>query len=60
MGFFNRPRMHFIRNVFAHAGRQGRLVVSAFIATAFAQNSAEAAKPQWRIVADQRCPKCPS
>jgi putative transposase len=45
--------------VLAHAGRQGRRVVSAFIATAFAQNSAEAAKRQWRLVADQIRPKVP-
>ena len=42
-----------------HAGRQGRRVVSAFIATAFAQNDAEAAKTQWRRVADQLRPKLP-
>jgi transposase-like protein len=50
---WQRCRVHFMRNVLAHAGRQGRRVVSAFIATAFAQNSAEAAKQQWRLVADQ-------
>src|ERR1051326_4239321 len=33
-------RVHFMRNVLAHAGRQGRRVVSAFIATAFAQEDA--------------------
>jgi hypothetical protein len=32
---------------------QGRRVVTAFIATAFAQNDAEAARTQWRQVADQ-------
>jgi putative transposase len=48
-----------MRNVLAHAGRQGRRVVSAFIATAFAQNDAEAAKAQWRRVADQIRPKVP-
>jgi putative transposase len=51
--------VHFMRNVLAHAGRQGRRVVSAFIATAFAQNDAEAAKAQWRQVADQIRPKVP-
>jgi transposase-like protein len=29
-------RLHFMRNVLAHAGKSGRRVVSAFIATAFA------------------------
>jgi putative transposase len=54
---WQRCRVHFMRNVLAHAGRQGRRVVSAFIATAFAQNSAEAARRQWRLVADQIRPK---
>jgi transposase-like protein len=54
---WQRCRVHFMRNALAHAGRQGRRVVSAFIATAFAQNDAEAAKRQWRLVADQIRPK---
>jgi hypothetical protein len=33
-----------MRNVLAHAGRQGRRLVSAFIATAFAQDDAEGAR----------------
>lgn len=48
-----------MRNVLAHAGRSGRRVVPAFIATAFAQDDAEAAKLQWRRVADQLRPKVP-
>jgi transposase-like protein len=56
---WQRCRVHFMRNVLAHAGRQGRRVVSAFIATAFAQDDAEAAKTQWRRVADQLRPKVP-
>jgi transposase-like protein len=48
-----------MRNVLAHAGRQGRRVVSAFIATAFAQDDAVAATAQWRRVADQLRPKLP-
>ena len=51
--------MHFARNALAHAGRNGRRVVAAFIATAFAQNDAEAAKSQWRKVADQLRPTLP-
>jgi putative transposase len=54
---WQRCRVHFMRNILAHAGRHGRRVVSAFIATAFAQNDAEAAKRQWRLVADQIRPK---
>src|SRR5262249_34542186 len=56
---WQRCRVHFMRNVLAHAGRSGRRVVSAFIATAFAQNDAKAAKQQWRRVADQLRPKVP-
>jgi transposase-like protein len=56
---WQRCRVHFMRNVLAYAGRQGRRVVSAFIATAFAQNDAEAARMQWRRVADQLRPKLP-
>src|SRR6201989_63915 len=56
---WQRCRVHFMRNVLAHAGRQGRRVVSAFIATAFAQDDAEAARTQWRRVADQLRPKLP-
>jgi transposase-like protein len=57
---WQRCRVHFMRNVLAHAGRQGRRVVAAFIGTAFAQNDADAARAQWRQVADQlrqRVPK---
>jgi transposase-like protein len=56
---WQRCRVHFMRNVLAHAGKQGRRVVSAFIATAFAQNDAEAARTQWRHVADQLRPGVP-
>jgi putative transposase len=56
---WQRCRVHFMRNALAHAGRSGRRVVSAFIATAFAQDDAEAAKTQWRRVADQLRPKVP-
>ena len=56
---WQRCRVHFMRNVLAHAGRSGRRVVSAFIATAFAQDDAEAARLQWRKIADQLRPKVP-
>jgi transposase-like protein len=56
---WQRCRVHFMRTVLAHAGRSGRRVVSAFIATAFAQDDAEAARQQWRRVADQLRPKVP-
>ncbi len=54
---WQRCRVHFMRNVLAHAGKQGRRVVSAFIATAFAQGDAETARTQWRQVADQLRPR---
>jgi len=56
---WQRCRVHFMRNALAHAGKSGRRVVSAFIATAFAQNDAEAARAQWRRVADQLRAKLP-
>ena len=56
---WQRCRVHFMRNVLAHAGKQGRRVVSAFIGTAFAQDDAEKARSQWRNVADQIRPKVP-
>jgi putative transposase len=52
-------QVHFQRNAPAHAGKSGRRVVSAFIATAFAQDTAEAASTQWRTMADQIRPKVP-
>jgi putative transposase len=56
---WQRCRVHFMRTILAHASKQGRRVISAFIATAFAQNDAEAARQQWRHVADQMRPKAP-
>ncbi len=56
---WQRCRVHFARNVLAHAGKSGRRVVSAFIGTAFAQETPEAASSQWRNVADQIRPKVP-
>ena len=56
---WQRCRVHFLRNALAHAGRSGRRVVAAFIATAFAQEDAEAARSQWRKMADQLRPTLP-
>jgi putative transposase len=47
---WQRCRVHFMRNAMAHAGKQGKRLFAAFIATAFAQDTAEAAKAQWRQV----------
>jgi len=54
---WQRCRVHFMRNALAYAGKQGRRVVSAFIGTAFAQDDADAARAQWRQVADQLRPR---
>lgn len=51
--------VHFMRNALVHTGKSGRRVVSAFIATAFAQDEAETARVQRRRVADQLRPKLP-
>lgn len=56
---WQRCRVHFMRNVLAHAGKHGRAVVSAFIGTAFAQTDAKAARDQWRQVANQLRAKMP-
>lgn len=48
-----------MRTVLAHAGKSGRRVVSAFMATAITQDDAETAKVQWRKVADHLRPKVP-
>jgi transposase-like protein len=54
---WQRCRVHMMRNLLAHAGRQGRSVVAAFVGTAFVQEDAASAKAQWRQVADQLRPK---
>lgn len=48
-----------MRNALAHAGKTQRRVVSAAIATVFVQETAEAARTQWRSVADQLRGKSP-
>jgi putative transposase len=50
---WQRCRVHFMRNVLVHAPAGQRRVVSALIATIFAQDSEKAARDQWRTVADQ-------
>jgi transposase-like protein len=56
---WQRCRVHFLRTLLAHAGKQGRRLVAAFVDTAFAQPDAVSAKAQWRQVADQMRPKLP-
>ena len=45
---WQRCRVHFMRNALAHAGKTQRRMVSAAIGTVFVQESADAARTQWR------------
>ena len=54
---WQRCRVHFMRNAMAYAGKTQRRVVSAWVGTAFAQDDVEAARKQWRQVADQLRPR---
>jgi len=56
---WQRCRVDFIRNALAYAGKGQRQMVLALINTVFAQDSAEAASAQWRVVADQLRGKFP-
>ena len=56
---WQRCRVHFVRNALAYAGKGQRQMVLALINTAFAQETAESASAQWRIVADQLREKFP-
>lgn len=50
---WQRCRVHFMRNLLVPAPAGQRRVVSALVATIFAQTSERAARDQWRIVSDQ-------
>lgn len=56
---WQRCRVHFMRNALAHAGKTQRRMVSAAIGTVFVQDSPEAAREQWRAVAEQLRAKFP-
>jgi putative transposase len=56
---WQRCRIHFMRNALAHAGKGERQMVLALMNTVFAHETAEAAKTQWRAVADQLRKKFP-
>ena len=56
---WQRCRVHFMRNALAHAGKTQRRMVSAAIGTVFVQDSADAARAQWRTGADQLRSKFP-
>jgi putative transposase len=49
---WQRCRLHFMRNALAYANKGQRQMVLALINTAFAQETPEAAREQWRVVAD--------
>jgi len=57
---WQRCRVHFVRNVLAYANKTQRRMVSAAIGTVFVQETAEAARTQWRSVADQFREKLPN
>ncbi len=56
---WQRCRVHFMRNALAHAGKSGRRLLSAFIATVFPHATPEGGSQQGRAVADQMRPKLP-
>ena len=50
---WQRCRVHFMRNALAFANKTQRRMVSAAIGTVFVQETPDAARKQWRSVADQ-------
>ena len=56
---WQRCRVHFMRNALAFANKTQRRMVSAAIGTVFVQETPDAAKTQWRSVADQFRDKMP-
>jgi len=56
---WQRCRVHFMRNALAFANKGQRQMVLALINTAFAQETTESAREQWRVVADHFRTKLP-
>jgi putative transposase len=56
---WQRCKVHFLRNALAYANKGQRQAVLAVINTIFAQDSAESASTQWRLVTDQLREKFP-
>lgn len=56
---WQRCKVHFLRNALAYANKGQRQAVLAVINTIFAQDSAETASAQWRLVCDQLREKFP-
>ena len=57
---WQRCRVHFMRNALAHAGKSGRRVVSAFIATAFARTTPRRHARGGAASPTRSGPSCPS
>ena len=56
---WQRCRVHFMRNALAFANKGQRQMVLALINTAFAQETTDGAREQWRVVADHFRTKLP-
>lgn len=56
---WQRCRVHFMRNALAHVGKTQKTMVASYIRTAFAQDDQDAARAQWRKVADALRAKAP-
>ncbi len=56
---WQRCRVHFLRNALAYASKSQRQMVFALINTIFAQETADAAHAQWRVVVEQLRAKFP-
>jgi putative transposase len=56
---WQRCRVHFMRNALAHVGTKQRAMVAAAIRTAFTQETAAAARKEWRAVADRLAERFP-
>ena len=56
---WQRCRVHFVRNLLAHAGRNGRRAAAGFIGTVFAQDDKLAAQTRWDRVVKQLRPGLP-
>jgi len=56
---WQRCRVHFMRNAFAHVPKDQQSMVAGAIRTVFAQETPQAASTAWSHVADQLRPRLP-
>ena len=56
---WQRCRVHFMRNALAYVSKTRKTMVASYIRTAFTQEDMNAARQQWRKVADALGPKLP-